>query len=177
MQLVKIATAIVAVAFTASEAAEVVASNSLAASIRGAHSTAGLEDPVMFARKRCPEAFDKCLEDRACFGEIRGVLIGGLNPISPAAQDLQKCVSSALFSLSSFSPAGLEDPVKCNQRYTEPALQVFINNRCPKAFAKCLWDGACSQEIRGVLIGGLWPISPAAQELQQCVANALFNSP
>jgi hypothetical protein len=98
MQLFKISTVIVAVAFTPSEAAEVAASNSLAASIRGALSPGGLVDPVAFAQNRCPVSFATCLRDSACSKEINGVLINGLNPMSSAAVNLQQCVSSALFS-------------------------------------------------------------------------------
>jgi hypothetical protein len=69
------------------------------AAMVGALSPAGLEDPVGFAENRCPQSVAKCLKDSPCSQEFHGVLIGGLNPISPAAQGLQQCVSSALFSL------------------------------------------------------------------------------
>jgi hypothetical protein len=58
-----------------------------------------LEDPIAFAENRCPQSVAKCLRDSPCSQEFNGVLVGGLNPISPAAQALQQCVSSALFSL------------------------------------------------------------------------------
>ncbi len=71
------------------------------AAMVGALSPSGLEDPIGFAENRCPQSVAKCLRDSPCSQEFNGVLVGGLNPVSPAAQALQQCVSSALFSLRS----------------------------------------------------------------------------